>query len=174
MVLRRVAAVVLVLVLGVGACGRAAGGRVVYQGDYPRYQSVAELLDTADLVVEAAVANPRVGKLYPTDGPRNDETAVVITIYDATVARVHKGSARAGDVVEVHQTGGEIDGVVYENPEQVPFREGTAYLLFLATYPDSPASLLNPDQGQYEVDPAGTYRPVGDNTLTVTAKDLTP
>ena len=174
MVLRRIAAVVLVLVLGVGACGRPDGGRVVYQGDYPHYQSVAELREKADLVVEAAVADPRVGKLYPTDGERNDASAVVITIYDAIVTRVHKGSARAGDVVEVQQTGGESDGVVYEQPSQVPFREGTAYLLFLSTFPDAPAALLNPYQGQYEVDPAGTYRPVGDNTLTVTATDLTP
>jgi len=171
MVLRRIAAVLAVLVLGVGACGQS---RVVYQGDYPHYESVAELVKKANLVVEVAVADPRVGKLYPTDGPRNDETAVVITIYDATVAKVHKGSVRTGDVIEVQQMGGESDGVVYENPEVVPFREGTPYLLFLETYPDSPAALLNPDQGQYEVDPAGTYRPVGDNTLAVTAKDLTP
>ncbi|SDY94155.1 hypothetical protein SAMN05421684_2456 [Asanoa ishikariensis] len=174
MALRRIVAVAVVALLAAGGCGKALGGRVVYQGDYPRYQSVAELLERATLVVEATTANPRFDKLYPTDGEKTEETAVVITVYDATVTKVHKGSARVGQVVQVKQMGGEIDGVVYEQPEQVPFRDGTPYLLFLETYPDAAASLLNPDQAQYEVDPAGGYKPLGDNTLTVTAADLTP
>ncbi|SNT51710.1 hypothetical protein SAMN05421812_10851 [Asanoa hainanensis] len=165
-------AVAVVVLLAVAGCGRVFGGRVVYEGDYPRYQSVAELMERATLVVEATPANPRFEKLYPTDGPKTDDTAVVVTVYDATVTRVHKGSARPGDVVQVKQMGGEMGGVVYESAEEVPFRTGTAYLLFLETYPDSPASLLNPDQAQYEIDPAGGYQPVSDNTLTVTAADL--
>ncbi|MEV4534763.1 hypothetical protein AB0J82_13125 [Asanoa sp. NPDC049518] len=171
---RIAAAAALVVLLAVGGCGRASGERVAYQGDYPHYESVAALLEKATLVVEVTTANPRFDKLYPIDGPKTDDTAVVITVYDATVTRVHKGPAKTGDVIEVQQTGGESDGVVYEQPGQVPFHEGTAYLLFLETYPDSPASLLNPDQAQYEVDPAGGYRSVGENTLTVTGKDLTP
>ncbi|WP_203711207.1 hypothetical protein [Asanoa siamensis] len=176
-------AVIAAVTLAVAGCGRPFGGRVVYQGDYPSYATVAELVDKASLVVEATLADPRDGVLYPSGAGGTDpvtdpqagappgDSGVVITIWTATVTQVHKGRTKPGALIEVQQTGGERDGVVYEQPGAVPFAEGTPYLLFLETYPDAPASLLNPTQAQYVVEPTG-YRPVGDNTLTVTAADL--
>jgi hypothetical protein len=182
----RLTAVVVALALAVAGCGKPFGGRVVYQGDYPSYQNAAELVEKATLVIEATVAGPHVDKLYPSGGGTDPETnpqagaaepeddpGLVITVWSATVKTVHKGSAKPGDVVEVKQMGGQFDGVVYEQEGQVPFREGTTYLLFLETYPDAAASLLNPDQAQYEVTQDGTYRPVSeDNQITVTRENL--
>ncbi|MEV4624062.1 hypothetical protein AB0J74_35790 [Asanoa sp. NPDC049573] len=176
----------LALALAVGGCGKPFGGRVVYQGDYPHYRSAAELMDRASLVIEATVARPRVDKLYPDgggSGPKADpragapepveDTAVVITVWSATIKVVHKGPNKPGDVVDVHQVGGLLDGVSYEQDAAVPFREGDTYLLFLETYPDSSAALLNPYQAHYEVDPDGTFRPVSaDNQIAVTGNDL--
>jgi hypothetical protein len=183
----RLMVVVAVLAVGMGGCGKPFGGRVVYQGDYPSYQSVAEMVEKATLVVEATVARPRVDKLYPSDSggtdPRanpqagapeaDDDTGIVITVWSATITAVHKGINKPGDVVDVKQMGGEFDGVVYEQPGQVAFREGTTYLLFLETYPDAAASLLNPTQAQYEVVQDGSYRPVSaDNRITIDKQDL--
>jgi hypothetical protein len=39
--------------------------------------------------------------------------------------------------------------------------------------PDAPASLLNPDQGQYAVGSAGAPATVGTNTLSLINADLT-
>ncbi|MEV0719828.1 hypothetical protein [Asanoa sp. NPDC050611] len=188
MVGKKLCAVVAVAAMALAGCGKPFGGRVVYQGDYPYYETVADLMAKADLVIEATVADPRAGMLYPsgeggTDPQANPQAGapepkappadlgIVITIWSATVTKVHKGRPTQA-TVQVQQMGGERDGVVYEQPGAVAFTEGTTYLLFLETYPDSPASLLNPDQAQYTVE-AGTYRPVGDNKLTVTPADLT-
>ncbi|MDG4827231.1 hypothetical protein O7635_35750 [Asanoa sp. WMMD1127] len=168
---RAFVAALVVTALAGGACGRPFSGRVVYQGDHPYYRSVAELRDKADLVVEVTVADPRVDKLYPTDlGPEPpEETGVVITVYAATVTKVHKGTP--DPIIQVQQMGGESNGVVYEQEGGIPFTEGVAYLLFLAQYPDAPAALLNPYQAQYEISGSG-YRSLGDNQLTVTPADL--
>jgi hypothetical protein len=171
MVGRTLCAVTLAATLALAACGEPAGGRVLYQGDYPHYETVADLVAKSDLVIEATVTNPRSGVLYPTGEEPRPETGVVITIWSATVSQVHKGAAAA--TLEVQQTGGERDGVTYEQPGAVPFVAGRTYLLFLATFPDAPAALLNPGQAQHTVEADGTYRPVGDNTLRVTAADLT-
>lgn len=169
----RPAAVVVALALAVAGCGKAFGGRVVYQGDYPSYQSAAELLAKATLVIEATPARPRVDKLYPSGGSRDQDTGIVITVYAATVTKVHKGDRKPGDVVDVQQMGGLFDGVSYEQEGGVPFRQGTTYLLFLETFPDAPAALLNPTQAQYEVALDGSYRTVTDaNTITVHGDDL--
>ncbi|GIF46508.1 hypothetical protein DFJ67_8363 [Asanoa ferruginea] len=172
----RLTVIAVAALLAVGGCGKAFGGRVVYQGDYPSYQSLAELTEKATLIIEATVSGPRVDKLYASrdDGTEpNDDTGIVITVWSASVKAVHKGSSKPGDVVAVKQTGGQLDGVVYEEAGGVPLREGTTYLLFLETYPDAAASLLNPTQAQYEVAQDGTYRPVSeDNLITINRDDL--
>lgn len=44
--------------------------------------------------------------------------------------------------------------------------------LFLATFPDAPASLLNGEQAQYAVDGSGGLRRFGANTLDFTRSDV--
>ncbi|HTF07425.1 MAG TPA: hypothetical protein VK659_04550 [Asanoa sp.] len=110
----RLTAVVVALALAMGGCGKPFGGRVVYQGDYPSYQSAAELVERATLVIEATVARPRVDKLYASDGGTDpkanpqagapeavEDTGVVITVWSATIGKVHKGAGKPGDVIDV-------------------------------------------------------------------------
>jgi hypothetical protein len=173
--MRWLTAVVVVFAFALSGCGKAFGGRVVYEGDYPAYNSAAEMVDKATLVIEATVAGPHVDMLYPSDddGAHVEGTGVVVTVWSATITAIHKGSNKPGDAVDVKQMGGEFDGVVYEQHGGVAFREGVTYLLFLETYPDAAASLLNPTQAQYEVAEDGSYRPVSpDNRITVSRADL--
>ncbi|GAA1856889.1 hypothetical protein [Asanoa iriomotensis] len=182
---KKLLAATMVAAMALAGCGKPFGGRVVYEGDYPSYETVADLMAKADLVIEATVAEPRVDVLYPSgDGgtdPRADpqagapeaappaDSGIVITVWSAAVTRVHKGTP--GLLVDVQQMGGERDGVVYEQPSAVHFEDGATYLLFLATFPDAPAALLNPYQAVYLVEQHG-YRTLGDNRLRVSIADL--
>jgi hypothetical protein len=97
---------------------------------------------------------------------------VVITVSTVTVTRVHKGTVKVGSTIEVKQLGGKYQGVNYRADGVAAFRAKTPYLLFLATFADAPASLLNPEQGQYVLDASGTPTRVSPNGVAVTAADL--
>lgn len=179
---RTLPGLVAAVLLGVAACGAPA----VSQADYPHYDSADALFGTATLVVEAEVAgDSRVTRLSPrldggTDPVTNPQAgapageapdAVVVTVRQARLLTVYKGAAKAGDTVEVKQLGGTLAGVTHETAGEVPLTAGR-YVLFLETYPDAPASLLNPYQGQYRVTDAGDLAQVGDNRIPLTRLDL--
>lgn len=149
--MRRLALIALLLATLTGCSDDAAGSTAT--GDYPWYGSVDELYAKATLVIEGA-AGP---------GENVTEQGVPYTRYAVTVSRVWKGTAGAGDVVEVKRV----------RAEEAQFDEGGRYLLFLETYPDSPASTLNPDQGQYALDAAGAPVSRPANDVAVTVADLT-
>ncbi|GGM15781.1 hypothetical protein GCM10007977_016230 [Dactylosporangium sucinum] len=142
------------VVLVLAGCGRPSGSaeRVEYRADYPMYDSIQMLHERATLVVVGSVLSASVRSL---DG-------MVHTVYRVQVDRRFKGTSAAS--IEVKQLGGALGGTVYAEAGGIALRTGTRYVLFLETYPDSPASLLNPAQAQYvlgggdrpePVDPAG-------------------
>jgi hypothetical protein len=197
--LYRIAAAVgsIVLVSAFAACasdagpdakGLPAGETVVYHSDYPAYDTLAALYDKADVVVEAHIAGPgEVRQLLPNAGgsdPKSNPNAgvdanqqvapepIITTVFKVNVARVFKGSAKAGESIEVKQLGGQYGGVTYKEEGAVALQTDTTYLLFLAVFPDSPASLLNSEQAQYGVETSGSLRRVGGNPLTFSVADL--
>ncbi|WP_238016341.1 hypothetical protein KZZ52_57860 [Dactylosporangium sp. AC04546] len=134
------------LALALAACGRPAlpTGRVENQADYPMYDNIQMLHERATLVVAGSVLSDEVRSI---DG-------LAYTVYRVQVDRRFKGTSAS--LIDVKQVSAEAGGI--------PLRTGTRYVLFLETYPDSPASLLNPAQAQYvlrdgerpeRVDPAG-------------------
>ncbi len=164
---------------------------VVYHTDYPVYGNVDSLYKRADLVVEVVVRDaPAVRQMYPNrkvNGPRVNDPKVnpragtaaqptgdplITTVFRAKLTRVHKGSAKVGDTVEVKQLGGRYGGITYHAEGTTMLRQGRSYLLFLAVFPDAPASLLNPEQGQYPLDGRGRPTRLGANPVTVSAADL--
>ncbi|PZG23931.1 hypothetical protein C1I95_01780 [Micromonospora craterilacus] len=176
------------------ACGgltSAPPSTVVYQADYPSYGTAGDLAQQATLIVEARFnEEPRVEMEFPSDAsditdPQlnpnagvpeqeqlKDRTGPVVTVHRATVEKVHKGPVKPGDIIEVKEMGGTLDGVRYENADSAPIATGRSYLLFLETYPDSPASLLNPLQAKYELDADGNPASAPGNTITLTGVDL--
>jgi hypothetical protein len=173
-----------------GTTSPATGEVVEYQADYPIYDSADHLFGKANLVVRATVSpRPlRTQKLMPDTGsadpklnpsagapgaqPPDESDPVVITVYRATITKVHKGQAKAGQSVEIQQLGGVLGGITYREKHARPLAGGKNYLLFLQTFPDAPAALLNPLQGQYPLDRAGTPAPLSGNPIKVTNGDL--
>ena len=161
-----------------GAQGvEAAKGVRVYKPDYPQYLSAEELLQAASVVVRARSVGPgRVMKLLPTSrqggaGQAVDE-GVIVTVTTFRVAAVIKGQLDRGALIEIKQLGGLFEGVNYVEEGAAPLRRDTVYDLFLQTYPDAPASLLNPVQGQYVVQADGRSASLPGNTVTVNAEEL--
>jgi hypothetical protein len=168
-----------------GDTSAAEAKTVNYQMDYPSYDSSDSLYQKADLVVEAKVSDTtRVEQLKASasdNDPKTNPNAgangkapepLVVTIYQATVVKTFKGTKAAGDTVEVKQLGGVLKGVTYREVDAPTLKPGETYLLFLATYPDAPASLLNPRQGQYPLETTGEPRSVGGNAVKVSKSDL--
>lgn len=154
--------------------------QVEIQADYPAYTSLAELCDAATLVVtgtpvdtevrqvdlradpsgDTPEENPQLG----VEGAQPDDLAVV-TVTSFKVDDVVAGHAiEAGEVIEVAQMGGELDGVSYE-ATRLALDEGTAYLLFLEEFDGAPAALLNPTQAGYVVTGSGTLETPTDGSL---------
>ncbi|MFI7705403.1 hypothetical protein [Nonomuraea sp. NPDC049480] len=185
-----------VFVAAVFATGCSAGEKtIIYEADYPVYESADALFDRATLVVEGRVTGqPRVlqqteelpedpqetdPQLNPNAGApaqakaRTEEPPTVITVYSVEVLKVFKGEAKPGQIVEVKELGGELDGVTYKEVDLVPLRTEQGYTMFLETYPDSPAALLNPQQGKYPLDASGNPQPLAENPVKLTRTDLT-
>lgn len=137
---------------------------VSVQADYPWYDSIEALYDRADLVIEGKVLDSRVEWMnhaiepseedkddpYLNPGGDTDPGEMITSIYTVEIHDIYKGSA--GESIELGDIGGEIGGVVCENPEAADIETGETYLLFLSVYGDFPACLLNPVQAIYRVD----------------------
>ncbi|MEV4477210.1 hypothetical protein ACFFR3_37715 [Nonomuraea salmonea] len=189
--LRRLGALVLTA-LFVSACSMHEEP-VLYRADYPQYESADALFDRANLVVEARIVgeprylqevaepdptttdpklNPNAGAPAKLTGDEPEPPATVITVYTAQVLQVYKGEAKVGQSVEVKELGGVFGGVTYKEENTTALQRDSGYVLFLETYPDSPAALLNPVQGKYPLDGAKNPSPLPENTIKLTRADL--
>ena len=109
----------------------------------------------------------------PADESSSTATPDVITVRTFRLTRVFKGDMRAGSTLEVKQLGGELGGVVYVEEDAVPLDPSAGkYILFLQTYPDAAASLLNPWQGQYFLEAGDRVRSLHGNPVRFTIADL--
>jgi len=162
---------VLVGLLGLTLAGTSCSDRTVeYRADWPAYESLDALYGRADLVVQGAIAGPGKAQELKTGGDAADTT--VYTVVDLTVVRVFKGSAKNGQKIQIKQLGGTFKGVDYRAGDMPYLAQGKTYVLFLETYPDSPASLLNPQQGQYVVEASGETAPLPGNAIKVSIPEL--
>ncbi|MDG6107576.1 hypothetical protein Daura_49275 [Dactylosporangium aurantiacum] len=160
-------ALVAVLLLALAGCAAKPDMRartVRYQADYPQYQTLETLFAAADLVAEV-----RLGAGSEVRGP-TQTVPNVHTVFAATAGRTYKGTAPAR--LEIKQGGGRYKGTDHIQAGSVSLRPEGHYLVFLEVYDDAPASLLNPTQGQYRLDEAGTVTPVDAAGLRFTLADL--
>ncbi|MEZ0073767.1 hypothetical protein [Planotetraspora sp. GP83] len=174
-----------------GACANSNGDKVItYHADYPAYDSADNLFNTADLIVEATVSTQPVSvqelkpdtagddpKLNPAAGAPTAEVAqppdpVVISVYKASVTKVYKGAAQVGQSIDIQQLGGKLNGITYQEEEAHALQQNQGYVLFLQTYPDAPAALLNPLQGQYPLNAKGEPAQLQENPVALTSDDL--
>lgn len=163
----RIVAVAAAMSAMLSACAAPQeGDEVVYNASYPAYESVTELSDAADLVVEGTVVSSVVkeidvaSKLTGDDakdpeanpgGPDQDSPSVMVyTVHKVRVDRVFKGSAVEGSTIEIKELGGTQGNTKYSTEEGIVLRDTKSYVMFLATYDGIPASLLNPIEAVYE------------------------
>jgi hypothetical protein len=183
------AAGALLMVAAAAAC--SAGGDhadahnssdILYRADYPFYATADELFKGATLVVQGRIESGKdvirivqpapAGKALPGPVEAERREGMVVTVSTVKVARVFKGDAKPGDVVQVKQLGGKLDGVSYAEENGVPLRENGQYALFLETYSDQPASLLNPVQAQYPVESGNALRSLPGNEIATSVTQL--
>ena len=149
---------------------------VVYDSVYPYYSTVEQLVQTADLVIRATTISSEVRELNSAIKPTTDDPVLnpggeyqpsfdVYTVYSFEVAECYKGCSTPGGIVEVKVPGGELDGIDYLASGEPTFKANKKYILFLTTFTDSPAVLLNADQSAYSdsTDKDGNYVSVGQN-----------
>lgn len=155
--------------------------RVTYQFDYPAYSDLAQLCQAASTVVvgtpistavmpvdilssdqgDSAEENPALGAEQPPS-----DSVLIETVTTLRVDEVISGDeVEPGDMVRIGQPGGVYGGVEYVSEQQYPTREGETHLLFLETFPDAPASLLNPGQAGFAVSGDGTISPESASSL---------
>jgi hypothetical protein len=181
------------VVLLVASCSPATQPQdsVVYYPDYPGYETGKDLFTQATAVVEGRVSTQaRTEKMTPvapadlTDPEQNPQYGapagaqaeepgpVVITVRTVEIVKVFKGDLKPGDTVEIKELGGQVDGVSYVEHEATPLVKEKTYALFLQTYPNAPASLLNSQQGKYLVTGASGYASMPGNKITLSRTAL--
>jgi hypothetical protein len=175
---------------------RVAGDESGPQADYPVYGSAGELWERADLVAEIVIDGSGVrDRLRPTilapddegyDDPAADALAglgddaraeveaeldaddgIPITVVEARIVRVWKG-APGGATVAIQQLGDSETAAA----DVTYLADGEEYLVFLETYDDAPASLLNPWQAQYRLDGDAVTGLDHEYALELTVTDL--
>ena len=143
---------------------------VIASEDYPNYSSIDALTDRADTIVKGRVIQTRIEALNDkatTDSLEQNELGTaesaadeqvsfdkIYTIYTVQVAESYKGRYTAGDQLEVKQLGGQLGSTKVINDDNLQLMPTKDYVLFLETYADTPASLLNSVQSLYVVKPA--------------------
>ncbi|MDC3418342.1 hypothetical protein [Aquibacillus salsiterrae] len=150
-------------------------------GFYKSYSDVDELAEKADLVIEGKVLGSRVEVLDMTKEPENptEENAPgevqqierIYTISKVEVTKVYKGEVEKQEIIEVKQIGGETENAILIPEEGAYLKENKKVVLFLESYEDSPASLLNPIQAQYTIEGNKIVK-LKDNNLKLELKDL--
>ncbi|MDT0122514.1 hypothetical protein Q9R46_07680 [Paenibacillus sp. RRE4] len=143
---------------------------IIASEDYPTYGSVDALSQRADTIVKGNVIQTRVEALDDRVSPESqdqhnmDATGSaadaqvsfdkIYTIYTVQVTESYKGGYTAGDRLEVKQLGGQLGNTEIVNDDSLKLMQTKDYVLFLETYEDTPASLLNSVQSLYVVKPA--------------------
>ena len=127
------------------------------------YDDVESLYSIASVVVSGTVIETTVKWLDDTldQSDPSDEKAnqggervhaeQIYTVHQLKVENVYKGDLDRGEIIEVKQLGGELDNKLLVVESISYLEEDKEYLLFLETYEELPASLLNPIQAMYEM-----------------------
>lgn len=156
--------VALVMIFGVGLVSGCSAAPVEVMADYPAYGSLGEVGQVSDVIVSGTVLKSRSENLYPDVSDSEDPLAnpqagipsdeledfppVIITVSTVEVSEVFKGEVRIGDIIEVSQLGGSVDGKsVVERDTTLVDSLDDSIVLFLAAHPNAPYDLVNPEQG---------------------------
>ena len=145
-------------------CARTPNKEVLINTDYPEYDTVEKAKDAATVIIEGKIISAKVLTLDPTEtlsdeqkngaktnpGGETESQSFPYTIYTVEIVQIYKGSVIKGNTIEIKQIGGTVDNVNYTEEDATKIEIGSTYILFLETFSDSPASLINQIEGIYE------------------------
>lgn len=135
--------------------------KVTISADYPIYDSLEELAGKADTIIKGKITGFTYKDLNVTEesqsdderlnpGGEKDNSVIPYTVFTVEIEEVYKGTVREKDTIQIKTLGGIAGDTEYflEDSGETGLEEGKKYVLFLETYSNSPASLLNPIQIQ--------------------------
>jgi len=148
----------------VGASKVVPKQEVLIDASFPKYNSLGELENRADMIIEGRIlsstfkflnvaqkpSDPSDERLNPGTDPA-DSPLIPYTIYDVEIDKVYKGDVTEKETIQVKQVGGENQKMIFKVNDSTELKVSGDYIMFLAAFEDSPASLLNPIQGSYEL-----------------------
>ncbi len=143
----------MVIVLGCSKQNNEETINSAVHADYTIYEDENSLIDTADTIIIGKVVEIHepdeivIGKASHT--PDSKDLSLVYTVSDVEIQKVIKGNYKAGDIIKVKQLG-DITNPQYENSVKY-YNQNSKNIFFLMTFPETPASVLNPIQGQIEL-----------------------
>ncbi|MCL2320986.1 MAG: hypothetical protein FWC47_02640 [Oscillospiraceae bacterium] len=157
--------------------------KVAIYADYPSYDNLQNLIDKADTIIKGKVIDfnysylniiekPESDNEFLNPGGEKDTSSIPYTIFTVEINKVYKGSVNKKDIIEIKQLGGTLGNIEYIDKNAAKLNIGGNYIFFLETYPNSPASLLNPIQGSYEYDNNDNIIPNKGNKINFNIKDL--
>jgi len=133
---------------------------VVVSQDFPHYKSIDSLAERADAIIKGKVVNTRVEaindrvisestneELNPGGNPPVEKN--IYTIYTIEIEEAYKGNYKPGDTLDFKELGGTVGNTTFVAEEKVDISNEYDYIFFLATYDNTPASLLNSIQSLY-------------------------
>lgn len=145
---------------------------MIMAADYPTYDTLADAVNEADVVVRGSFVHSAADVLLPdvspTDGDAQtnpqfgvvpsadalEDLRVPITTSTLEVSEVLKGSLKPGQDIQVSQLGGELDGVRYREASTTLLADasGDEFLLLLSQHNDGTYDMINADDGGWVVE----------------------
>lgn len=137
---------------------------VLYSASYPTYTNVEELIGRSNLIIEGTIIDSNFETINITQNPTDpsdeksnpgigahEQMLTPYTVYDVEVHKVYKGNVAAKDIIQVKQLGGEDANNIYVLEDSLKLKKQDKVIMFLETYDNAPASLLNPIQALYQI-----------------------
>lgn len=175
----------LIVCVSLSSCRPVAPTTSYLKIDYPQYASSDEMERQADRIVTGIVlkwnyqnlgVHSSVDAAELLDLSASSSVMTPYTVYQIKITQVIKGEGKAGDTLQVKIPGGATQDHPIVLSGFLPWKPTSEYLLYLSTFPNMPASLINPIQGVYELidgkpkaNPKNTV-PVSDEILAELAK----
>lgn len=127
--------------------------------EYMPFRDVEQMTDRTSDIVKLEILDERIEWVNIWEGiedvPVERNLYDIHTIHRARVLNVFKGDSAVGDIIEIMQEGGNLDGITLINESAVNFSYGDNVVLFLHNPIEFPFTIINPYQGAYLISDDG-------------------
>ena len=131
------------------------------QIEFDFLKDVEDIKSRSSDIVQLEILNKRAEWINPWEGfegekPDNwQERYELYTIHRARVLNVFQGDSGIGEIIEVRQLGGSLDGANWTTPSTANFSYGDNVVLFLIEVFSSLYGIMSPFQGSFIVNDDG-------------------